>query len=75
MLDQIRHDRFRLEQRADRDQLLSEAQHWIYNGSNGVPYYAPHPALQIVSSDLDGHQMAQVRNGFETGSLSATLLL
>lgn len=53
-----------LEQRADREALLSQQQGWFFNGSDGVTYVAPHPPFQVTSYDLDGHQMSQVPNPF-----------
>jgi hypothetical protein len=53
-----------LEQRADRETLLSQQQGWFFNGSDGNSYVAPHPPFQVTSYDLDGHQMSQVPNPF-----------
>jgi len=47
-------------QRADWDKALAKKLGWLYNGSNFVDYFAPHPPLRMTSYDLDGHQMAQV---------------
>ena len=47
-------------QRADWDKVLAGKLGWLYNGSNFVDYFAPHPPLLMTSYDLDGHQMAQV---------------
>lgn len=57
-----------LEQRADRETLLSQQQGWFFNGSDGVTYVAPHPPFQVTSYDLDGHQMSQVPNPFSARS-------
>ena len=48
------------EQRADFDRKFSLKQGWIYNGSDFIDYYAPHPSFHVTSHDADGHQMAHV---------------
>ena len=47
-------------QRADWEVHLAVQQRWVYNGSDGVEYFSPHPQLHLTSSDLDGHQMAHM---------------
>jgi len=47
-------------QRADLEMELAKKQGWLYNGSNLMDYFAPHPSFQVTSHDLDGHQMAHM---------------